>query len=160
MDRSSFESFYQRHYQLVYRICYSYLKNTADTEDCTEDVFVKVLSGEYEFTNETHEKKWLTLTAINLCKDKLKHWWRKRADDSEEVLMNLPVEMDTEHAEIMQAVMNLPSKHKDVIILYYYLGYDTDNIAHMLKKPPSTIRNRLRDARLKLKQILGDDVNE
>ena len=160
MDRSSFESFYQRHYRLVYRICYSYMKNTADSEDCTEAVFVKVLTGAYEFADETYEKKWLTLTAINLCKDKLKHWWRKRADNSEEVLMNLPVEMNTEHAEIMQAVMSLPAKHKDVIILYYYLAYDTDNIAKMLKKPPSTIRNRLRDARLKLKQILGDDVNE
>lgn len=26
----------------------------------------------------THEKKWLTITAVNLCKDRLKHWfWRK-----------------------------------------------------------------------------------
>ena len=31
-----FEAFYTRHYKLVYRTCFSYMKNTADAEDCTE----------------------------------------------------------------------------------------------------------------------------
>ena len=66
-----FESFYSRNYKLVYRICFTYMKNSADAEDCTEDVFVKVFTGNFTFTDEDHEKKWLTLTAMNLCKDKL-----------------------------------------------------------------------------------------
>ena len=28
-----FEAFYTRHYKLVYRTCFSYMKNTADAED-------------------------------------------------------------------------------------------------------------------------------
>lgn len=51
-----FEAFYTRHYKLVYRTCFSYMKNTADAEDCTEDVFVKVLTGQYSFEDENHEK--------------------------------------------------------------------------------------------------------
>lgn len=54
------------------------MKSEADAEDCTEDVFVKVLTGEFSFNDEIHERKWLTLTAINLCKDRLKSWKRKR----------------------------------------------------------------------------------
>ncbi len=46
----------------------TYMKSTADAEDCTEDVFVKVLNEDFEFTDEVHERKWLTVTAINLCK--------------------------------------------------------------------------------------------
>lgn len=53
------------------------LKSAADAEDCTEDVFVKVLNGNFEFTDELHERKWLTVTAINLCKDRLKSRKRK-----------------------------------------------------------------------------------
>ena len=59
-----FEAFYTRHYKLVYRTCFSYMKNTADAEDCTEDVFVKVLTGQYSFEDENHEKAWLTVTAM------------------------------------------------------------------------------------------------
>ena len=40
-------------------------------------MFVKVLNGEFEFTDELHERKWLTVTAINLCKDRLKSRKRK-----------------------------------------------------------------------------------
>lgn len=35
-----FEDFYQRNYQVVYKLCYTYLKNSSEAEDCTEDVFV------------------------------------------------------------------------------------------------------------------------
>ena len=73
-----FEAFYDRNYKLVYRICFTYMKNAHDAEDCTEDTFVKVLTGNISFNDETHEKKWLTVAAINLCKDRLKHWWRKQ----------------------------------------------------------------------------------
>ena len=72
-----FEALYERHWKYVYRLCLTYMKSAADAEDCTEDVFVKVLTGNYTFTDQVHERKWLTVTAINLCKDKLKSWKRK-----------------------------------------------------------------------------------
>ena len=36
-------------------------------------------------------------------------------------------------------------------------GYQTDEIAAMLDRPPSTVRNQLRDARAKLKLTLGGE---
>ena len=39
-----FEAFYERNYKLVYRLCFTYMKNQVEAEDCTEDVFVKVLT--------------------------------------------------------------------------------------------------------------------
>lgn len=39
---ADFEAFYDRHWKYVYRLCFTYMKNEADAEDCTEDVFVKV----------------------------------------------------------------------------------------------------------------------
>ena len=54
-------------------------------------------------------------------------------------------------------MLALPVKYKEVVWLHYYEGYQTDEIAAMLHRPPSTVRNQLRDARLKLKAILGGD---
>ena len=49
---SAFESFYDRHWKTVYRICMMFLQSEADAEDCTEDVFVKVLTGGMVFEDE------------------------------------------------------------------------------------------------------------
>lgn len=53
--------------------------------------------------------------------------------------------------------MALPVKYKEVVWLHYYEGYQTDEIAAMLCRPPSTVRNQLRDARAKLKLTLGGE---
>ena len=58
----------------------------------------------------------------------------------------------------MEAIQKLDPKYKEVILLFYYMGYKTDEIAKMLDKPPSTVRNLLADARKKLKVMLGDDA--
>lgn len=148
-----FESFYSRNYKLVYRICFTYMKNSADAEDCTEDVFVKVFTGDFTFNDEDHEKKWLTLTSMNLCKDRLKHWWRKKTDIDE--CPEIKDENAPQTDETLEIVMQLPTKYKDVVYLHYYMDYKTDEIAVMLGKPPSTIRNYLSEARALLKRRLG-----
>lgn len=152
---NGFEQFYERHYKMVYRICFTYMKNQSEAEDCTEDVFVKVLTGEISFQDETHEKKWLTVTAINLCKDRLKHWFRRMVSPIEDV--EEPAgEGIPEPDETLEIVKKLPTKYKDVIYLHYYMDYKTDEIAAMLHKPPSTVRNHLAEARALLKKQLGE----
>ena len=151
---NGFEQFYERNYKTVYRICFTYMKNKSEAEDCTEDVFVKVLNGNFTFHDETHEKKWLTVTAINLCKDKLKHWFRRMVSSIEEV-EEPACDAASETDETLEAVMRLPTQYKDVIYLHYYMGYKTDEIAQMLQKPPSTVRNHLSEARALLKKQIG-----
>lgn len=153
---AEFDAFYERHRKYVYRLCFTYVKSAADAEDCAEDVFVKVLTGEFEFNDEVHERKWLTVTAINLCKDRLKSRKRKSIvpiDDEPEIAA--PEKED--RSDVLEAVLALPVKYKDVIWLYYYEGYQTDEIAEILGRPPSTIRNQMRDARKLLKDKLGGE---
>ena len=153
-----FESFYERHWKYVYRLCFTYMKSEADAEDCTEDVFVKVLTGNFAFEDETHERKWLTVTAVNLCKDKLKSYSRKNVSSiDEENCPDIAAPEKEDYSEVLEAVMNLPPKLKDVIWLYYYEGCQTDEIAKILGRPPSTVRNQMRDARNLLKIRLGGD---
>ena len=125
---AEFAAFYERHWKYLYRLCFTYMKSEADAEDCTEDVFVKVLTGDFVFTDETHERKWLTVTAINLCKDRLRGYARKNIasiDDENAPEIASPEEED--HSEVLEAVMGLPPKLKDVIWLYYFEEYSTDD---------------------------------
>ena len=145
--QGDFEAFYLRHFRAIYRVCYAFMKNA-------EDAFVKAMTSDVAFENERHERAWLTTTAMNLCKDKLKHWWRQKVTSMEEEPERAAPEPDR---EVTEAVMALPEKYKEVVWLHYYEGYQTDEIAQMLGKPPSTVRNQLRDARAKLKQTLGGE---
>ncbi|XOS93392.1 RNA polymerase sigma factor [Brevibacillus laterosporus] len=63
---------YQRHADLVYRLCYIYLKNPVDAEDAVQSVFIKLIKSQMIFNDYEHEKAWLMVTTRNYCKDILK----------------------------------------------------------------------------------------
>ena len=156
---ADFDAFYERNWKTVYRLCFTFMKCEADAEDCTEDVFVKVLTGNMSFADETHERKWLTVTAINLCKDRLKSCARKNVDSiDDEMTPDIAAPEQADYSHVKDAVMALPPDHKDVIWLYYFEGWSTDEIARLLDRPSSTIRNRLKDARKKLKTLLEGEI--
>ena len=149
---------YDRHKKTLYRICFAYMKNHTDTEDAVQDTFFKLIESVPRFENEAHEKAWLIRTASNVCKNELKHWRRK----VENIEDHFDIDGDDgiRTNDILDAVFDLPDKYKTVTYLYYYDGYTTPEIAEILKKPQSTIRNYLHEARVILKERLGDDFFE
>ena len=149
---------YERNKKTVYRVCFAYMKNTADTEDAVQDTFFRLIKTGKLFENEEHEKAWLIRTATNICKNVLRNWWRRREnlDDYQNLRGNGDIEIDN----VFSAVMKLPDKYKTVIYLYYYEGYDSVEISKILEKPQSTIRNHLHEARKILQEKLGGDFNE
>ena len=86
---------------------------------------------------EEHVTGWLLVTAGNVCKNILKHWWRKNRSwqENEETKGRY----DEYEIEMLELVLNLPVKYKTVVYLYYYEGCNSVQIAKLLKKPESTI---------------------
>ena len=146
---------YNRQVDTVYRICFSYMKNTADTEDMVQETFLRLLSSSVDFVSQEHEKAWLIVTASNLCKDTLKKWWRKteNIEDPSLGLNQPPYEID----EVLDVILGLPENQKCVVYMYYYEGYSTADIAAYLRCPQVTVRSRLSRARKTLKTMLGGD---
>ncbi|MCL2082142.1 MAG: RNA polymerase sigma factor [Oscillospiraceae bacterium] len=147
---------YERHKEKIYRVCFLHMKNAADTEDAVHDTFCKLIQSGTVFNDSTHEEAWLIRTAGNLCKDNLRHWWRKR--ENLEDYNHLSGQSDIDHT--LSVVLDLPSKYKTVIYLYYYEGYDSVEISKILQKPQSTIRYYLSQARKILKEQLGGTFHD
>ena len=146
---------YLRHVDMVYRICFLFLKNEADAEDMVQNTFLKFIGHDAAFKNAEHEKAWLIVTASNLCKDFLCHWWRRRTD-----IESLPVQAEPAEIvvdETLQKVLNLPEKYKTAVYLHYYEGYKCKEIAVMLAKKESTIRTYLKKGRDLLRLELDGD---
>ena len=151
------EAIFRRHVQTVYRVCYSFLGSAADAEDATQATFMKLVDHPRAFESEQHERAWLIVCASNLCRDVLKSAARTRVDGLPEREL-----ADTRSGDVidttLDAVLRLPEKYKDVVYLHYYEGLKTDEIAQMLGEKPSTVRNRLRDARGLLRTALGGEA--
>jgi RNA polymerase sigma-70 factor (ECF subfamily) len=149
---------YERHRLTVYRVCFAYMRNPADTEDAVQEAFYRLIKSGAPLTSEEHEKAWLIRTASNVCKNNLKHWWRRRENIEDYENLQSGGGVDTDG--VLNAVLNLPDKYKTVVYLYYYEGYDSAEVAEILGKPPSTVRNYLHEARAILKRELGGNFDE
>lgn len=153
------EEIYSKYIDTLYRVCFTYLKSQADAEDAVQTTFIKYMHCTKGFENAEHQKAWLITTASNTCKDILKSSWKKllTINEHENDLSIEPFESDS--SLVLQAVLDLPLKYRTVIYLHYYEGYNCNEIAKMIKKRPSTVRNYLHEAREKLKNKLGGDFD-
>lgn len=143
----------------VKRICMLHLKNWADTEDIFQNVFLKYALTRKKFESTEHEKAWIIRVTINQCHDLLKSFFKSKTQ-SLETLKNLPEISPDFINEVLEAVLQLPVKYKDVVYLYYYEGYEAHDIAKLLHKNVNTVYTLLNRARCMLKKVLGDDEDE
>ena len=143
---------YNRHVDMVYRVCYSFMKNQTDTEDMVQETFLRLLSNQKKFADERHEKAWLIVTASNLCKDTLKKWWR--TNENIDDYPDLPQKTNGSSA-VMEAILSHSDDYKTAVYMYYYEGYSTAEIAQFLGCPDATVRSRLARARKQLQAMLG-----
>ena len=144
---------------MVRRLCILHLKNYADTEDIFQTVFLKYALSSIEFENKEHEKAWLIRVTINACKDLLKSFFRRNTVSIHQ-LIEQPAPQDQDYTDVLEAVLSLPKKYKDVVYLYYYEGYTAPQISKILGKNMNTIYTLLNRSKKILKAQLGGSEYE
>jgi RNA polymerase sigma-70 factor (ECF subfamily) len=144
----------EKYADTVRRICFVHLKNYHDTEDVFQDVFLKYILHDADFQSDSHERAWLIRVAINACKDRLKSFFRKKSMSIDE-LVTEPSTVDGGRRELLDAVLQLPPKYKDVIYLFYFEGYSAVEIAAILQRNENTIYIWLSRAKAQLRIDLG-----
>ncbi len=145
-----------RHADMVRRPCLIHLKNQADSEDVFQTVFMKYVLSSAVFENEEHEKAWFIRVTINACRDLLRSFFRSRTVPLDE-LIDLPADAPSESRAVLEAVLELPGKYRDVVYLHYFEGYTAPEIAGLMKKNVNTVYSLLARAKKLLKERLGGD---
>lgn len=152
------ERIYDLYFDTVYRVCFLYMKNSADAQDMAQETFLQMLRKPFNYESDEKTKAWLIVCASNLCKNHLKKWWRKKSVSLDEEIGNLEniqgINLNNEQSEILETVMSLDGKYSLPVYLYYYEGYSTGEIAKMTDTKPSTVQTRLAKARQLLKMDL------
>lgn len=156
MTNEQFTGFAQRYIDTVFRVAYNYLKSSADADDVTQNVFLKLLNEKKDFESDAHVKNWLIRVTINECKDMSRSRWRKM-ESFEDYAGSLSFE-DPSHSDLFYAVMALPKKYRLPIYLHYYEDYSTEEIGKILKLSKNTICSQLRRGRDLLRKSLQEEV--
>lgn len=141
---------------MVRRICFVHLKDRHDTEDVFQNVYMKYLLYEGSFESREHEKAWFVRVTINACTDWLRALSRRKWVSLDALSEERAVLDDVSH-EVLEAVMKLPEKYRDVIYLFYYEEYTAMEIAKILGKKENTVYTWLSRAKDILREKLGGE---
>lgn len=141
------------------RIAYFYTKSRHAAEDIVQDVFIKYMQSNYEERGQL--KSYLSMLTINKSKDYLKSWaykklkfeskWWMKTTDKDHLIQQ------EERSKIGAAILSLPLKYREPIILYYFEEMPITKIADLLGTNENTVKTRLRRAREQLRPVLEGD---
>lgn len=145
----------ERYGDTVRRLCMVHLKNEADTQDIFQTVFLKYVLSTVRFETPEHEKAWLIRVTLNACRDLLKSFFHSRVVPLEAAAAACT--SDPEDSGVLQAVLSLPLKYKDVIYLHYYEDYTAPEIGTILGKNVNTVYTLLNRAKKLLREKLGGE---
>ena len=149
----------EQYADMVRRICMIHLKNYEDAEDIFQTVFLKYVLRSEPFESPEYEKAWIIRVTVNACRDLLKSFFRSRTVSLGQ-LIEKPQDMPEDHSEILEAVLELPARFRDVVYLHYYEGYTAPEIGRILKKNPNTVYTLLARARQLLKTRLEGVIED
>lgn len=145
----------EQHGDGLLRFCYLNLGDLHLAEDAVQETFVKAYRKYHTFRGDCSEMSWLCAIAINCCRDiKRSTWFRHESGRSIEELPETGEEFKTCDDTLMNEVMNLPRKYREVILLHYYQGISLREVAQTLSMSESTLSTRLKRARKKLRSKL------
>lgn len=164
--KDAFDKLYQQYQNTAIRMAYLITGNYADSEDITQEAFVKCYLHRKELKENQSFKSWffriLTRTAWKYCQKKGKEIPEEEIDKGE-VSDNTSLDIilkQEEHERITKEIRQLSVKHRTVVVLFYYNEMSTKEIADILECMEGTVKSRLYTARKQLKKSLQLEKEE
>jgi RNA polymerase sigma-70 factor (ECF subfamily) len=152
------------------RVAYHILRTEEAAADAVQDAWIKVHQAIARF-EDGNFKAWLLRIVTNTCYDHLRRQKRRPAVSLDELVESSHVEFadnarhsDPEQAVLyreqrdvlMNAINELSSWHREVVILVDVQGYDYGEAAEILDVPLGTVKSRLSRARAVLRDRLAE----
>lgn len=169
-NHAGFEYLYRRHKRRVHGLFMRMLRNPAEAEDLTQEVFLLVFRKFHTFRGESTFSTWLHRLAVNLA---LMHLRRKRPpsvafegsaetdDDSISPSIecgspDLSLEGSVDRIHLQRCITRLPAGCRLVFVLYDIQGYQHSEIAEMIGRTVGDSKSQLHKARKRLRVMLHE----
>ena len=154
MDKIEYTRLVEKYYEDIKRVAFAGSRDMYDAEDITQTAFMKLINTSEEFEDDENIKMWLIRVAVNEYKSLWRSPWKSKVDFYIPERSTGGYGRDAERTQVMESVLKLKQKHREVIHLFYYEEYTAKEIGEMLGISESTVFKRLQRAREKLKDNL------
>ena len=158
----------------IYNYIWRMISNREDAEDLTQEAFVRAFAAIKSFRRESNLRTWLYRIAANLCVDRYRRAGlekqlvvplaQSRQDESgDSTAWDLPDSThDPQHVyertelqeQIQKALARLPEKLRSVILLLDLEAMSYEEIAETIGCPVGTVKSRIFNARMQLRNLL------
>lgn len=166
-DALAAEELYRLHCRQIYSLCIRMVRNQADAEDLTQEIFLHAFRKINTFRGEAAFSTWLYRLGVNAVlmylrkRPHLEVSFDELGRAYEEGTRRIEFADKTDHAGILgkrlllRAALNqLPSGLKNVVVLHDLQGYAHRDIARMTGRSVGNSKSQLHRARRRLGEIL------
>ena len=170
-DKTAFSELYDRYSQLVMNVAWRILKEQQEAEDTLQEVFLQVWNDAATFDpNRGTVSSWLVTISRSRAIDRLRSRKSRLISDPipDETFNAIkgpaavvrPEEMIENRLLVSMAITSLTSDQRVAIEMAYYEGMSQSEIAETLREPLGTIKTRIRNGLIKLKEVLTPKQGE
>lgn len=163
-DQVAFAEFYDEVSPAVFGTTLRVLRNQAIAEEVTQEVFLELwrLAPRYDRTKGS-PKAWAATVAHRRAVDRVRSEESSRARDeadANQVTVDHDVVVDEvtanfERATVLAALDRLTEAQREAVSLAFYGGHTYREVAAMLNVPEGTIKTRIRDGLIRLRELMG-----
>ncbi len=143
----------------VYRYAYFLCRDRTQAEDLTQETFLRAWRFLSSLRDDAKAKSWLFTTV----RREHARQFERNAPRLEPLDPERVPDTGGESHEVLamrQAMLQLPEKYRDVLVLQVIGGYSGLEIARLLGIPRATVNTRLFRARNQLRHMLEGDVGQ
>lgn len=160
-ENSALQTLYEQCGQQVYSLAYAITRNRETAEEVTQDVFLRVWNRVALYERGTNFRAWLLRLTRNLAIDRLRHdqvdLQRTSVWDLEESSAS-STPPDENSRWIQEALLHhLTDAQRQAIEMAFIQGLTHQQIADSLNVPLGTIKTRIRDGLLRLREALEQE---
>ena len=145
---------------LAYRVALGVLRNSAEAEDVAQEAMLKAYRNFHRLRDRDRFRGWLVRTAWRLALDRIRS--AQRRERRERTAVEGWTEARVEgvlagrefERRLAAALDELPEKLRMAIVLAAIEGYNTGEVAKLLKIPEGTVKSRVHAARKQLAEVL------
>ena len=164
-DQAAFAALYDQIAPRVLGLVRRLLRDHAQSEEVTQEIFLEIWQTVTRYdSNKGGASTWIMTMAHRRAVDRVRASQASRDRDTKIGIRDYDAQYDNvsetvqtrvEHERVEKAMQRLTELQRQAVSLAYYGGYSHSEVATLLSVPIGTVKTRLRDGMIRLRDELG-----
>ena len=162
-DADAFDAVYDQVAASVFGIVRRVVRDPAQSEEVTQDVLLEVWRNAANFDpGRGSATAWVMTLAHRRAVDRVRSVQKESERERRTAVTDVPfdevaeaVESSLERERVRRCLGSLTELQRESVTLAYYGGYTYSQVASLLGVPGGTVKTRMRDALIRLRDCLG-----